>query len=81
MFNTTINHLRIHFLIVFQIPIGSGKEFVGLVDLITEQRMTWLGKSWSEDGRGFQTRALQPTDDPEFLDEVNQARAALIEQV
>lgn len=65
----------------FQIPIGSGKEFVGLVDLITKQRMTWLGKARSEDGRAFETRPLQPTDEPEFLEEVNQARATLIEQV
>ncbi|MCJ8748710.1 hypothetical protein PDJAM_G00167890 [Pangasius djambal] len=67
--------------VLLQLPIGSGKEFVGLVDLITKQRMTWRGKSWAEDGRAFETRALQPTDDPEFLEEVNQARAALIEQV
>ncbi|KAB5522564.1 hypothetical protein PHYPO_G00161020 [Pangasianodon hypophthalmus] len=67
--------------LLLQIPIGSGKEFVGLVDLITKQRMTWRGKSWAEDGRAFETRALQATHDPEFLEEVNQARAALIEQV
>ncbi|XP_053474017.1 ribosome-releasing factor 2, mitochondrial [Ictalurus furcatus] len=67
--------------IILQIPIGSGKGFVGLVDLITKQRMTWWGKSWAEDGRAFETRALQSTDDPEFLEEANQARATLIEQV
>ncbi|KAF4073157.1 hypothetical protein AMELA_G00255630 [Ameiurus melas] len=65
---------------ILQIPIGSGKGFVGLVDLITKQRMTWWGKSWAEDGRAFETRALQSTDDPEFL-EANKARATLIEQV
>lgn len=54
---------------------------MGLVDLITKQRMTWQGKSWAEDGRAFETRALLPTDDPEFLDELKQARATLIEQV
>lgn len=43
--------------------------------------MTWRGKSWAEDGRAFEMRALCPTDDPEFLEEVNQARATLIEQV
>ncbi|KAF5893994.1 ribosome-releasing factor 2, mitochondrial, partial [Clarias magur] len=67
--------------ILLQLPVGSGKGFVGLVDLITKQRMTWQGKSWAEDGRAFETRALQPSDDPEFLDAVNQARATLIEQV
>lgn len=65
---------------ILQIPIGSGKGFVGLVDLITKQRMTWRGKSWAEGGRAFETRALQSTDDPEFL-EANKARATLIEQV
>lgn len=67
--------------IILQIPIGSGKGFVGLVDLITKKRMTWWGKSWAEDGRAFETRALQSTDNPEFLEEANQARATLIEQV
>ncbi|KAM9441483.1 ribosome-releasing factor 2, mitochondrial [Clarias gariepinus] len=67
--------------ILLQLPVGSGKGFVGLVDLITKQRMTWQGKSWAEDGRAFETRALLPTDDPEFLDELKQARATLIEQV
>ncbi|XP_060769222.1 ribosome-releasing factor 2, mitochondrial isoform X2 [Neoarius graeffei] len=67
--------------ILLQIPIGSGKGFVGLVDLITKQQMMWRGNSWAKDRQAFETRALQPTDDPEFLDEVSQARATLIEQV
>ncbi|KAI5089368.1 ribosome-releasing factor 2, mitochondrial [Silurus meridionalis] len=67
--------------ILLQIPIGSGKGFIGVVDLVSKQHMMWRGKTWHEDGRAFETRALQPTDDPEFLEEVNQARATLIEQV
>uniref|UniRef100_W5KRN7 Ribosome-releasing factor 2, mitochondrial n=1 Tax=Astyanax mexicanus TaxID=7994 RepID=W5KRN7_ASTMX len=67
--------------VLLQIPIGSGKGFIGLVDLITKQRMTWEGKSWAEDGRVFTSRALELTDDPELLEEVSQARGALIEQV
>ncbi|KAI4893036.1 hypothetical protein NFI96_020155 [Prochilodus magdalenae] len=67
--------------VLLQIPIGSGKSFIGLVDLITKQRMTWQGKSWAEDGRLFESRALEPTDDPELLEEVSQARGGLIEQV
>ncbi|TSP36068.1 Ribosome-releasing factor 2, mitochondrial [Bagarius yarrelli] len=64
-----------------QIPIGSGKGFVGLVDLITKQRITWRGNSGAGDGRAFETSAIQPSDDPEFLEKCNQARANLIEQV
>uniref|UniRef100_A0A8B9L567 Tr-type G domain-containing protein n=1 Tax=Astyanax mexicanus TaxID=7994 RepID=A0A8B9L567_ASTMX len=67
--------------VLLQIPIGSGKGFIGLVDLITKQRMTWEGKSWAEDGRVFTSRALELTDDPDLLEEVSQARGALIEQV
>ncbi|KAK3508725.1 hypothetical protein QTP70_004275 [Hemibagrus guttatus] len=67
--------------ILLQLPVGSGKGFMGLVDLITKQQMTWRGTSWADDGRAFETKALQPPDDPEFLEEVNQARATLLEQV
>uniref|UniRef100_A0AAR2LI35 Elongation factor G2 n=1 Tax=Pygocentrus nattereri TaxID=42514 RepID=A0AAR2LI35_PYGNA len=67
--------------VLLQIPIGSGKGFIGLVDLITKQRMVWQGKSWADDGRLFESRVLEPTDDPELLEEVDQARGGLIEQV
>ncbi|GAA6109783.1 ribosome-releasing factor 2, mitochondrial isoform X1 [Tachysurus ichikawai] len=67
--------------ILLQLPVGSGKGFIGLVDLITRQQMTWRGTSLADNGRAFETRSLQPTDDPQFLEEVNQARATLIEQV
>ncbi|XP_036435832.1 ribosome-releasing factor 2, mitochondrial [Colossoma macropomum] len=68
--------------VLIQIPIGSGRGFIGLVDLITKQRMTWQGKSWADDGgRLFESRVLEPTDDPELLEEVDQARGGLIEKV
>ncbi|XP_076867331.1 ribosome-releasing factor 2, mitochondrial isoform X2 [Brachyhypopomus gauderio] len=67
--------------IVLQIPIGSGREFIGLVDLITKQRMTWPAKGGMEDGRVFETRGLDSTDEPELLDAVSQARGTLIEQL
>ncbi|XP_062844386.1 ribosome-releasing factor 2, mitochondrial [Trichomycterus rosablanca] len=69
--------------VVLQLPIGSGKDFTGLVDLITKQQITWQGKSRAEDGRVFETREVQTADDrmTEFHEEVIQARAALIEQV
>ncbi|XP_066514618.1 ribosome-releasing factor 2, mitochondrial [Hoplias malabaricus] len=67
--------------VLLQVPIGSGKGFTGLVDLITKQRMTWQGKSCSEDGRVFENRVLQSTDDPELWEEANKARGALLEQL
>ncbi|XP_067107103.1 ribosome-releasing factor 2, mitochondrial [Osmerus mordax] len=67
--------------VLLQIPIGSGKSFAGLVDLITNQRMTWKGKTREEDGRVFETKPLSLSDDPELLQEAKEARGALIEQV
>uniref|UniRef100_A0A4W5JLQ0 Elongation factor G2 n=1 Tax=Hucho hucho TaxID=62062 RepID=A0A4W5JLQ0_9TELE len=67
--------------VLLQIPIGSGKSFTGLVDLITNQQMTWRVKSRAEDGRVFETKFLSQSDDPELLQDAMEARAALIEQV
>lgn len=65
----------------FQIPIGSGKSFTGLVDLITRQKITWQGSSLAYDGRAFETSALQASDDPDVLQAASEARTTLIEQV
>uniref|UniRef100_A0A8C7JM03 Ribosome-releasing factor 2, mitochondrial n=1 Tax=Oncorhynchus kisutch TaxID=8019 RepID=A0A8C7JM03_ONCKI len=67
--------------VILQIPIGSGKSFTGLIDLITNQQMTWRVKSRAEDGRVFETKSLSQSDDPELLQDAMEARAALIEQV
>ncbi|XP_062410902.1 ribosome-releasing factor 2, mitochondrial isoform X1 [Sardina pilchardus] len=67
--------------VLLQIPIGSGRSFSGLVDLVTKQRMTWLAKGREDDGRAFDVTALGPGDDPELLEQTNDARGALIEQV
>ncbi|KAK9975097.1 hypothetical protein ABG768_023156 [Culter alburnus] len=67
--------------VLLQIPIGSGKSFTGLVDLITRQKMTWQGSSLTHDGRAFEISALQPSDDPDVIQAVSEARGALIEQV
>ncbi|XP_055055595.2 ribosome-releasing factor 2, mitochondrial isoform X1 [Misgurnus anguillicaudatus] len=67
--------------VLLQIPIGSGKGFTGLVDLITKQKIMWLENSLASDGRDFEMRALQPSEDPELLQSVSEARGALIEQV
>lgn len=60
-------------------PIGRGKGFTGLVDLITSQRMTWHQSDG--DGRVFETKPLDSSDDPEFLRNARDARSNLIEQV
>uniref|UniRef100_A0A8C7JND1 Elongation factor G2 n=1 Tax=Oncorhynchus kisutch TaxID=8019 RepID=A0A8C7JND1_ONCKI len=67
--------------VILQIPIGSGKSFTGLIDLITNQQMTWRVKSRAEDGRVFETKSLSQSDDPELLQDAMEARAALIEQL
>ncbi|XP_013983550.2 ribosome-releasing factor 2, mitochondrial [Salmo salar] len=67
--------------VLLQIPIGSGKSFTGLIDLITNQQMKWRVKSRAEDGRVFETKSLSQSDDPELLQDAMEARAALIEQV
>uniref|UniRef100_A0A4W6F2Q9 Elongation factor G2 n=1 Tax=Lates calcarifer TaxID=8187 RepID=A0A4W6F2Q9_LATCA len=67
--------------VLLQIPLGSGKNFTGVVDLLTNQKLTWQQRSMGDDGRVFESKPLDQSDDPELLQEVSEARAALIEQV
>lgn len=66
---------------VLQIPVGSGKNFTGVVDLLTNQKLIWKIRSLGDDGRAFEIKDLEPSDDPELLQTVSEARTALIEQV
>lgn len=66
---------------VLQIPVGSGKAFSGVVDLLTNQKLLWKPRSLEDDGRLFESRPLDESDDAELLQEVKEARTALIEQV
>lgn len=52
-----------------------------MVDLLTNQKLIWEMKSTRDDGRVFEVKALEQSDDPELLQVVRDARAALIEQV
>lgn len=61
--------------------MGSGKNFLGVVDLLTNQKLMWTQKSVEDDGRKFISEPLKLSDDPDLLEEVSAARAALIEQV
>ncbi|KAM7368745.1 hypothetical protein PAMP_013054 [Pampus punctatissimus] len=67
--------------VLLQIPVGSGKSFTGVVDLLTNQKLIWKLKSTGDDGRLFEIKPLDQSDEPELLEEVNEARTALIEQV
>ncbi|XP_030597898.1 ribosome-releasing factor 2, mitochondrial [Archocentrus centrarchus] len=67
--------------VLLQIPVGIGKNFTGVVDLLTNQKLIWKMKSTRDDGRVFEVKGLEQSDDPELLQVVRDARAALIEQV
>uniref|UniRef100_A0A3Q4GPZ4 Ribosome-releasing factor 2, mitochondrial n=1 Tax=Neolamprologus brichardi TaxID=32507 RepID=A0A3Q4GPZ4_NEOBR len=67
--------------VLLQIPVGSGKNFTGVVDLLTSQKLMWKMKSMRDDGRAFEVKALDRSDDPDLLQVVSDARTALIEQV
>ncbi|KAM3599879.1 uncharacterized protein V6R79_013261 [Siganus canaliculatus] len=67
--------------VLLQIPIGSGKNFSGVVDLLTNQKLTWKPASLGGDGRTFERKPLDQLDEAELLQEVSEARTALIEQV
>ncbi|KAM6902039.1 ribosome-releasing factor 2, mitochondrial isoform 1-T2 [Lycodopsis pacificus] len=67
--------------VLLQIPVGCGKNFSGVVDLLTNQKLTWKLRSTRDDGRVFESKPLDQSDEPELLQEVNEARTALIEQV
>ncbi|KAM9307399.1 ribosome-releasing factor 2, mitochondrial isoform 2-T2 [Pholidichthys leucotaenia] len=67
--------------VLLQIPVGSGKNFTGIVDLLTNQKFLWKLNSMGNDGRAFEVEAVNQSDDPDFLQMVSEARMALIEQV
>uniref|UniRef100_A0A3B3UF75 Elongation factor G2 n=1 Tax=Poecilia latipinna TaxID=48699 RepID=A0A3B3UF75_9TELE len=67
--------------VLLQIPIGSGKNFTGVVDLLTNQKLTWNLTSTQDNGRTFEAESLGQSEDPELLEAADEARAALIEQV
>ncbi|KAM4527415.1 ribosome-releasing factor 2, mitochondrial isoform 1-T1 [Odontesthes bonariensis] len=67
--------------VLLQIPVGSGKNFTGVVDLLTNQKLIWKRKSTGDDGRAFEMKALDLCDDAELLEAASEARTALLEQV
>lgn len=52
-----------------------------MVDLLTNQKLIWKLGSVGDDGRVFESKPLDQSDEPELLQEAHEARTALIEQV
>lgn len=67
--------------LLLQLPIGVGKSFNGLVDLVTREKIVWMSTPGLDDGRTFSRIPLTDADPPELLQEAKDARIALIEQV
>ncbi|XP_041042788.1 ribosome-releasing factor 2, mitochondrial isoform X2 [Carcharodon carcharias] len=68
--------------LLLQLPIGTGKTFNGVVDLVTNEKVLWCPKPVDDDdGTVFSRDPLIPTDGHELLKEARDARYALIEQV
>ncbi|XP_019741673.1 ribosome-releasing factor 2, mitochondrial isoform X3 [Hippocampus comes] len=66
--------------VLLQLPVGTGRNFSGVVDLLTNQRLTWKP---TDDGRVYDAGPLSESreEEAELLREVRRARSALIEQV
>ncbi|XP_048382905.1 ribosome-releasing factor 2, mitochondrial isoform X1 [Stegostoma tigrinum] len=68
--------------LLLQLPVGTGKTFNGVVDLVTNEKVLWCPKSIDEDdGTIFSRNPLTPADDHKLWKEARDARFALIEQV
>ncbi|KAK7896080.1 hypothetical protein WMY93_021405 [Mugilogobius chulae] len=67
--------------ILLQIPIGCGKSFSGIVDLLTNEKLEWTTNSNDDDGRCFKVLPLDQSDEPALVQAAKEARGNLIEQV
>ncbi|XP_036701455.1 ribosome-releasing factor 2, mitochondrial isoform X4 [Balaenoptera musculus] len=65
--------------LLLQLPIGEGKTFKGVVDVVSKEKLLWNPNS--DDGKDFERKPLLEMSDPELLKEITEARNALIEQV
>ncbi|XP_059772557.1 ribosome-releasing factor 2, mitochondrial isoform X3 [Balaenoptera ricei] len=65
--------------LLLQLPIGEGKTFKGVVDVVSKEKLIWNPNS--DDGKDFERKPLLEMSDPELLKEITEARNALIEQV
>ncbi|XP_051875288.1 ribosome-releasing factor 2, mitochondrial [Pristis pectinata] len=68
--------------LLLQLPIGTGKTFKGVVDIVTNEKVLWCPNSTDDDdGTVFSRDPLTPADGHELLKEARDARYSLIEQV
>ncbi|XP_055277823.1 ribosome-releasing factor 2, mitochondrial isoform X1 [Moschus berezovskii] len=65
--------------LLLQLPIGEGKAFKGVVDVVGKEKLLWNPNS--DDGKDFERKPLLEMSDPKLLKETTEARNALIEQV
>ncbi|XP_070630629.1 ribosome-releasing factor 2, mitochondrial isoform X2 [Bos indicus] len=65
--------------LLLQLPIGEGKAFKGVVDVVRTEKLLWNPNS--DDGKDFERKPLLEMSDPKLLKETTEARNALIEQV
>ncbi|XP_025748367.2 ribosome-releasing factor 2, mitochondrial isoform X2 [Callorhinus ursinus] len=65
--------------LLLQLPLGEGKAFKGVVDVVSKEKLVWNRKL--EDGKDFERKPLLEMSDAELLKETTEARNALIEQV
>uniref|UniRef100_A0A8C5GFS6 Elongation factor G2 n=1 Tax=Gouania willdenowi TaxID=441366 RepID=A0A8C5GFS6_GOUWI len=67
--------------VLLQVSLSYQASFTGVVDLLTNQKLTWGSKSTRDDGRAFESKALDGSDDADLLHAVREGRTALIEQL
>ncbi|KAM4050074.1 ribosome-releasing factor 2, mitochondrial [Anomaloglossus baeobatrachus] len=67
--------------LLLQLPIGEGKSFQGLINLVSMESLTWSPRSTEDDGRRFCSKPLSELTDPQLLQAAKDARNALLEQV
>ncbi|XP_052515305.1 ribosome-releasing factor 2, mitochondrial isoform X2 [Budorcas taxicolor] len=65
--------------LLLQLPVGEGKAFKGVVDVVSKEKLLWNPNS--DDGKDFERKPLLEMSDPKLLKETTEARSALIEQV
>ncbi|XP_044930439.1 ribosome-releasing factor 2, mitochondrial isoform X2 [Mustela putorius furo] len=65
--------------LLLQLPLGEGKAFKGVVDVVSKEKLLWNRPS--EDGKDFERKSLLETSDAELLKETTEARNDLIEQI
>ncbi|KAG8456486.1 hypothetical protein GDO86_002317 [Hymenochirus boettgeri] len=67
--------------LLIQSPLGEGKSFKGVVDLVNMETIIWSPRGQEDDGRHYERKAVKEMNDPDLLSSAKDARNTLIEQV